>query len=112
MTAARVQASAPFESALEHIELELQWIALRLAVIVERSRHKRSVGPPAEYRGLYVTDEEVDVLLAGATESMSNVEALLSRAADVQREIELREAASSAAGRQTPLQRIAADFSL
>jgi SpoVK/Ycf46/Vps4 family AAA+-type ATPase len=112
VTATSVLASTPFDSPLDHIELELRWTALRLAIIVERSRRKRSVGPPAEYRGLYVTDEEVDVLLAGALEDASGVEQLLARANELRLEIDQRSAASRAAGRQTPLQQVAADFGL
>ncbi len=75
MTATSVLASTPFDSPLDHIELELRWTALRLAITVKRWRHKRLVGPPAEYRGLCdVTDEEVDVLLAGALEDASGVD--------------------------------------
>jgi SpoVK/Ycf46/Vps4 family AAA+-type ATPase len=110
--ATEVRTSAPFASALDHIELELRWTALRLAIIVERSRLKRSVGPPAEYRGLYVTDEEVDLLLAGAVEEASGIEQLLARAAEMRQEIDLRAAASRKADAPTPLQRIADDFGL
>jgi SpoVK/Ycf46/Vps4 family AAA+-type ATPase len=112
LTATGVLASTPFASPLEHIEMELQWTALRLAIIVARSRHKRSVGPPAEYRGLYVTDEEVDVLLAGTLEDASGVDQLMARAAEMREEIDSRAAAGRAAGSMTPLQRLSEDFGL
>jgi ATP-dependent 26S proteasome regulatory subunit len=105
------EGAVAYGSALEQIEAELRWVALRLRVVVERSRQSRSVGPPAEYRGLYITDEEVDGLLT-RDEIEVQVEPLIAAAAALRCELDERAARSTAAGVDLPLERIARDFGL
>ncbi len=94
---------------LEEIEAELRWVSLRLRIIVERSRRRRSVGPPAEYRGLYVTDEEVDAALAGDV-SGSAVGALVQEAAGLRAQLDERRADTGAEA--TMLERVVQRFGL
>ena len=103
--------AAAFGSALEQIDAELRWVSLRLRVVVERSRQSRSVGPPAEYRGLYITDEEVDGLLSRDQADVT-VEPLIAHAAALRCELDERAARSVAQGAKLPLERIVRDFGL
>ncbi len=105
------ESAVAFGSALEQIEAELRWVSLRLRVVVERSRQSRSVGPPAEYRGLYITDEEVDGLLSRGRAEFE-AEPLIAHAAALRRELDDRAARSLAEGVDLPLERIARDFGL
>ena len=100
-----------FSSALEQIEAELRWVSLRLRVVVERSRHSRAVGPPAEYRGLYITDEEVDGLLSRDAGDIA-VDHLIEDAAALRRQLDERAACSAAEAAGLPLERIVRDFGL
>ena len=85
-------------SDLDRLEEELAWVSLRLKAIVERSRLRRAVGPPAEYRGLYVTDEEVDELLSQQSGDLT-VEHLVAEAVALRQSLDERhlEGDSSAA---------------
>jgi ATP-dependent 26S proteasome regulatory subunit len=98
-----------FDSALDQIQAEFAWVSLRLRTVVERSRQRRSVGPPAEYRGLYITDEEVDDLLAQQSGDVS-VDHLIAEAVELRRQLDER--ARDAAGDTLPLERIVRDFAL
>jgi ATP-dependent 26S proteasome regulatory subunit len=100
-----------YSSALEQIEAELRWVSLRLRVVVERSRQSRSVGPPAEYRGLYITDEEVDGLLTREQVAIE-VGPLIAAAETMRHELDLRAAASLDQGLALPLERLVHDFGL
>jgi SpoVK/Ycf46/Vps4 family AAA+-type ATPase len=100
-----------YGSALEQIESELRWVSLRLRVVVERSRQSRSVGPPAEYRGLYITDEEVDGLLS-RDQLEVQVGPLIAAAAALRRDLDERAVCSHADGVDLPLERLARDFGL
>jgi hypothetical protein len=51
-------------SVLAALRVDLAWLAGRLRLVVERDRHRREHGAPEEYRGLYVSDDEVDALTA------------------------------------------------
>jgi len=47
---------------LAALHADLTWLSTRLRLVVERDRHRREHGAPEEYRGLYVSDDEVDAL--------------------------------------------------
>ena len=100
-----------FASTVEQIEAELRWVLLRLRTIVERSRQRRAVGPPPEYRGLYITDEEVDGLLSRDPDDTA-VDHLLVEAASLRRRLDESAASAFAAGVALPLDRIARHFGL
>jgi hypothetical protein len=102
---------SPFGSAVEQIEEELRWLSRRLAVVIERSRKRRSVGPPPEYRGLYVTDEEVDTLLRSSEAGLAAVEQLIAEAAELRDLLDAR--ADVSKGLQyLPLDRVSSEFGL
>ena len=107
MTGASGAKVAAFGSALEQIEAELRWVSLRLRAVVEKSRQRRSIGPPAEYRGLYITDEEIDDLLSRESGDIA-VDHLIAEAARLREELDDRSAADGG----LPLDRVARDFGL
>jgi hypothetical protein len=104
-------ANVAFSSALEQVEAELRWVSLRLRTVVERSRQRRSIGPPAEYRGLYITDEEIDDLLSRESGDVA-VDHLIAEAARLREELDGRAALMVADGGGLPLDRVARDFGL
>ena len=97
----------PFGSALEQIEAELRWLVQRLRVVVERGWRRRSLGPSDEYRGLYVSDEEIDDLLAAGDEQATDLEDLQRSASAWRAHLDARAAATLDAGVVTPLDRVA-----
>ncbi len=103
-----LEAIAPFESPLKQIDAELEWLALRLKVVFERSKQARSVGPPAEYRGLYVTDEEVDRILAPENEGAA-ADQLVAQAAALRADLDLRALSGNP---ESPLDLVAREFCL
>ncbi|MPZ49075.1 MAG: AAA family ATPase [Dehalococcoidia bacterium] len=103
--------AAVFDSPAQQLEAELRWVLLRLRVIVERSRQRRSIGPPPEYRGLYITDEEVDDLLSREAGD-STAGQLIAEATALRRQLDESAAAALDAGLALPLDRIARDFGL
>ncbi len=98
-----------YGSAIEQIQAELRWVALRLRIIVERQRQRRSVGPPAEYRGLYITDEEVDDFLSSAASDVV-VDQLVEEAVSLRQQLDERACAADA--QTLPLERTVRDFGL
>ncbi len=50
---------------LQALRSELAWLSARLRFVINRDRHRREQGAPEEYRGLYVSDDEVDALTRG-----------------------------------------------
>ena len=105
-------AVAPFASSLEQVEAELRWLALRLRLVVERGRRRRSLGPADEFRGLYVSDEEIDEFLAAPGEDEVDVEDLRRSASEWRALLDARAAASRAAGVALPLERLVDAFAL
>jgi hypothetical protein len=101
----------PYATAVEQIEEELRWLSRRLAVVVERSRQRRSVGPPPEYRGLYVTDEEVDTLLRSSDAGLAAVDQLLAEAQELRQILDARSQASRGV-LDLPLDRVSEEFGL
>jgi hypothetical protein len=102
----------PFASAFEQAQAELRWLSLRLRIVVDRGRGRRAIGPPEEYRGLYVADEEVDLLLSPeAPPSLAGPETV-ARAEELRRDLDARAAATTRSGRSLPLDRLAAAFGL
>ena len=83
-------------SALEQIEAEIRWLSLRLRVVVERGRRRRALGPPESYRGLYVSDEEVDHLLAPDSAALPSAElaSMIEEASLLRRELDAGAAGS------------------
>ena len=51
-----------YSNSMEHLLAELEWIDLLLRAQVQRARE--SQGDDDEFRGLYISEEEVDTLLA------------------------------------------------
>jgi AAA+ superfamily predicted ATPase len=109
---ARRGAVAPFASTLEQLEAELRWLALRLRLVVERGRRRRALGPADEYRGLYVSDEEVDALLAAPGEEQVDLDELQRGADEWRALLDGRAEATRAAGTRLPLDRLVEDFAL
>ena len=104
--------AAPFGSALEQLEGELRWLAARLRLVVLRGRRRRTLGPADEYRGLYVSDEEVDHVLAPAAEQPTDLGEIRRGAAAWRSQLDRRAAATRADGRETPLDRLVRSFEL
>jgi ATP-dependent 26S proteasome regulatory subunit len=101
----------PDASPLGQIEAELRWLSLRLRIVIERDRVRRSLGPPSEYRGLYVADEEVDQILSSSS-SPIDVRALRHEAALLRGELDARSATNASADQRSPLDRLAEAFGL
>jgi AAA+ superfamily predicted ATPase len=106
--------SAVWHSPLEQIEAELGWLALRLRVVVERGRRRRALGPPESYRGLYVSDEEVEHLLSPESRRISSTDlaSLVVQAEAFRSEVDARTRATLAAGVELPLDRLTRVFGL
>ena len=102
----------PFGSVLEQVQAELRWLSLRLRTVVERGRRRREVGPPTEYRGLYIADEEVDQILGQEGTSTLDFGRLVEEAAAVRLILDRRARDTGAAGLDLPLDRIARIFDL
>jgi hypothetical protein len=99
---------------MEQIEAELRWLSLRLRVAVERGRRRRALGPPEEYRGLYISDEEVEHLLSAGKDGSAPIDIanLVQEAAALRRALDQRAEAALAAGLDLPLERITRVFGL
>jgi ATP-dependent 26S proteasome regulatory subunit len=116
-----VALSSPFASAHEHLLAELDWLNLLLHRQVLRLR-AASLLREDQFRGLYISDEEVDAILAqrasgyGAAPDHSVAAPLLRdltrQSQDSRAEIVSRIHASIAAGKILPLVRLAQLFSL
>ena len=103
-----------YHSVLEQVEAELAWLSLRLRIVVERGRYRRELGPPQEYRGLYVSDEEVDHLLSAGNDGSQPVDigGWVREAAALRRTLDRRAEATLVAGLDLPLERITKTFGL
>jgi len=103
-----------YHSVLEQVEAELAWLSLRLRIVVERGRYRRELGPPQEYRGLYVSDEEVDHILSVGQDGSQPVDVggLVREAAALRRTLDRRTEATLVAGLDLPLERITRVFRL
>ncbi|HXH22487.1 MAG TPA: ATP-binding protein [Dehalococcoidia bacterium] len=108
MASTLIEYPAPSASVLDALEGELRWLSLRLSVVIDAGRRQRSVGPPAEYRGLYVTDEEIDVLLSDEEAEEAPPERRIARAARVRADLDSRRDSL----RDLPLEHVAREFGL
>jgi len=113
-TAAAAEAPArPWRSALEQLDAELEWLSLRLRVVVERGRRRRALGPPESYRGLYVADEEVEHLLSPeARAAAADLGPIVQQAARLRAELDAGSKAALAAGSEYPIDRVTRIFGL
>jgi AAA+ superfamily predicted ATPase len=106
----------PFTSSAEQLDGELEWLRLRLKALVERDRFWRSLGPPAEYRGMFVADDEVDALMEtsanGAAAAGPDTESLRTSAESLRAELDARSRASREAGVDLLLDSLAERFGL
>jgi len=119
--AAEVLNGSPFASAVEHVLAELGCLKLLLQRQVLRLR-ATSLLREDQFRGLYISDEEVDSILLeqpSAEASMrdhsassASLRKINLRIESARAEISLRIAASHAAGVNLPLERIAEIFAL
>ena len=107
-----VETPEPFASSLDQLEAELQWLALRLRIEVERGRRRRALGPADDYRGLYISDEEVDDLLGAPDEQAGSLGELRRAAASCRVELDARAAATTALGVALPLETLVSAFGL
>ncbi|MFL6260701.1 MAG: AAA family ATPase [Thermoanaerobaculia bacterium] len=102
--------TAPYASSWEHLTDELRWLDLLLQRAIAAGRATRSSDPFEQLRGLVVTNEEVDALLAGevAEGGEPEVGAVAERLAALQGTI----AARTAEGGDLALPRLAHRFQL
>jgi len=107
-----IESIEPFASSLDQLEAELRWLALRLRIEVERGRRRRALGPADDYRGLYISDEEVDDLLGVPDEQPGGLAEMRRAAAACRADLDARAVASVAAGVVLPLERLVAAFGL
>src|SRR3989304_5511409 len=56
-----------FESSLDHLFAELRRLELRLRLEVRKARQKDANGGDDRFRGLYVSDREVEAILDGSS---------------------------------------------
>lgn len=111
----------PFPNGGEHLLAELERLRWLLRAEVLRMRAANLL-TDNQFRGLYVSDEQVDAILSatsaetpgsnGALSGLRDIRALDSQAAECKARISARCAASGAAGIALPLERLAKLFSL
>jgi AAA+ superfamily predicted ATPase len=108
--AAAPEADLPFRDAIDHLLAELDWLVVVLYREVLRLR-ATGFGVDDQFRGLYVSDEQVDAILSrrSAPDGAETVTALIEERRE---NLARRAEASAAAGVQLPLERLVRIFSL
>jgi hypothetical protein len=121
IVAPRGEEFPPFTNGGEHLLAELERLRWLLRAEVLRMRAANLL-TENQFRGLYVSDEQIDAILSappaeaagssGALSGLRDIQALYSQAAECNARISARCAASGAAGIALPLERLAKLFSL
>jgi len=105
-----------FENSLEHLMAELERIDLRIRLRIERWRQRASHGGEDEFRGLYISEEEIDSLIAAgpapAETPNPNDPPLANALAKLEHEIAGKKARSIERGVPLRLHRITGEFGL
>jgi SpoVK/Ycf46/Vps4 family AAA+-type ATPase len=105
-------APTPFDGNNDHLRAELRWLESLLQAEILRARSSPEVGRHELFRGMYISDREVDRLLHDAPESDTRVAALHETARALRADIDARIAASLEEGVALALPHLSALFGL
>jgi SpoVK/Ycf46/Vps4 family AAA+-type ATPase len=105
-------APAPFDGNNDHLLAELRWLECLLQAEILRARSSPEVGRQELFRGMYISDREVDRLLREEPESDTRVGTLRETARALRTGIDARIAASIEEGVALALPHLSALFGL
>ncbi len=108
-----------YQNSLEHLMAELERIDVRLRLQIKRVRLQAEQPTDDQFRGLYISEEEIDTLVAGSPVAQADASGSdLSNSPEaidllrLEEEIAEKKAASLASGMNLPLCELATNFGL